>query len=96
MVEEKPVFQNNYMKYLKTRVFYKLFLNNVHKNGDLKQKPPKCGTWQKQVMEIQMESMNTLSDLLASIWNKSRQITPQRSKLSGYFLKMKRQIWQQN
>lgn len=44
MVEEKPVFQNNYMKYLKTRVFYKLFLNHVHKNGDLKQKPPKCGT----------------------------------------------------
>lgn len=43
---------NNYMKYLKTKVFYKLFLNTVHKISDIKQKPSKCGTWQKQVMEI--------------------------------------------
>lgn len=32
------------MKYLKTKMFYKLFLNTVHKNGDLKQKITKCGT----------------------------------------------------
>ena len=68
------------MKYSNIKVFYK-FLNIVHKNGDFK-KPSKCGTWEKQVMEIQFKSMNKLSDLLASIWNKSRQITPQRSKLS--------------
>lgn len=54
------------MKYLKTRVSYKLFLN-VHKNGDLKQKPSKCGTSARQVMEIQIKLMNKLSDLLASI-----------------------------
>lgn len=58
--------QNYYMKYLKTRVSYKLFLN-VHKNGDLKQKPSKCGTSARQVMEIQIKLMNKLSDLLASI-----------------------------
>lgn len=29
------------MKQLKTKVFYKLFLNTVHRNGDLKQKPYK-------------------------------------------------------
>lgn len=33
-VAEKAVFQHNSMKYLKTKVFYKLFLNTVHKNGD--------------------------------------------------------------
>lgn len=55
------------MKYLKTRVSYKLFLNAVHKNGDLKQKPSKCGTSARQVMEIQIKLMNKLSDLLASI-----------------------------
>lgn len=43
-VDEKAVFRNNCMKYLKTEVFYKLFLNTVHKNGDLKQKLTKCGT----------------------------------------------------
>lgn len=80
-MEEKAVFQNNYVKYLKTKVFYKLFLSTVHKNGDLKQKPSKCGSWQKQVMEIQIKSMNKLSDLLAPIWNKSRQITPQNIKI---------------
>lgn len=47
--------------------------------------------WQKQVTEIQIKSMNKLSYLFASIWNKSRQIIPQRSQLSGYFLKIKRQ-----
>lgn len=62
-------------------MFYKLFLSNVHKNGDLKQKPSKCGSWQKQVMEIQIKYMNKLSDLLAPIWNKSRQITPQNIKI---------------
>lgn len=41
--EEKEMFQNNYMKYLNIKVFYK-FLNIVHKNDDLKQKPSKCGT----------------------------------------------------
>lgn len=54
-------------------------------------KPSKYGTWEKQIMEIQIKSMNKLSHLLASIWNKSRQITPQRSKLSGYFLNKERQ-----
>lgn len=65
--EEQEIFQNYYMKYLKTRVSYKLFLNAVHKNGDLKQKPSKCGTSARQVMEIQIKLMNKLSDLLASI-----------------------------
>lgn len=32
------------MKYLKTKVFYKLFLNTVHKKGDLKPKLSKYGT----------------------------------------------------
>lgn len=65
--EQQEIFQNDYMKYLKTRVSYKLFLNAVHKNGDLKQKPSKCGTSARQVMEIQIKLMNKLSDLLASI-----------------------------
>ena len=65
--EQQEIFQNYYMKYLKTRVSDKLFLNAVHKNGDLKQKPSKCGTSARQVMEIQIKLMNKLSDLLASI-----------------------------
>lgn len=45
ITQEKAAFQNNYMEYLKTKVFYKLFLNTVHRNGDLKQKPSKKASW---------------------------------------------------
>lgn len=85
-VEEKAVFQNKYMKYLKTKVFYKLLLNTVHKKGDLKEKPSKCGTWEKQVMEIQIKPTNKFSDLLASIWNKRWQNHTIKIKIKWLFL----------
>jgi hypothetical protein len=42
------------MKYLKSKVFEKLFLNTIHKKSDIKQKPSRRGTWQKQVVEIKI------------------------------------------